>query len=454
MSTTNQQTLAKAGSEGRPPLLEKGSYVPQASRFLRDMYYADIKVMNYIIQGIPNDIYNSVDACQDAQAMWNRVRRLMQDIDLNSHASPSYFRLSQPYYVTHPQSVHDYDDDYQGEIQGDAQGDKLSTIMMILARAITQYFSTLTNNRLRTLSDTRNQTVIQDGRVDIQSKTVGYAWNGHYARDYLKPRVRDSKYLREQMLLAMKDEVGVHLDVDENDSMCMSAYGEDRLEERNASMVMMARIQPTDNESDVEPTYDAEVVNEVNASQINLINRLLLKSDHEQQNHAKLETIKHTSVDDQLDSNIIFDDPYVEAENQRKLNKELKKENALMKRELETEREPPPTGSPTPQNNNVPPSNNNGPAPRTMEELFQPFINGQGGPIAPILIQATDFGLRHHMIQQVQNNYQFHGLPGDDVNRHIDKFLEVTQHMKQNGVSDDALRLSLFSYSLTRHATT
>ncbi|GJT84450.1 reverse transcriptase domain-containing protein [Tanacetum coccineum] len=86
-----------------------------------------------------------------------------------------------------------------------------------------------------------------------------------------------------------------------------------------------------------------------------------------------------------------------------------------------------------------------------MEELCQPSIDGRGIPIAPILIQATDFGLRHHMIKQVQNS-QFHGLPGDDANRHIDKFLEITQHMKQNGVSDDALRLSLFPYSLTHHA--
>nr|GEY24924.1 reverse transcriptase domain-containing protein [Tanacetum cinerariifolium] len=57
------------------------------------------------------------------------------------------------------------------------------------------------------------------------------------------------------------------------------------------------------------------------------------------------------------------------------------------------------------------------------------------------------------MIQQVQNSYQFHGLPDDDANRHIDKFLEVTQHMKQNEVFDDALRLSLFPYSLMHHAT-
>nr|GEV82763.1 reverse transcriptase domain-containing protein [Tanacetum cinerariifolium] len=104
-----------------------------------------------------------------------------------------------------------------------------------------------------------------------------------------------------------------------------------------------------------------------------------------------------------------------------------------------------------PQNGPPPMMRPNGQAPRTMKELCQPSINGRGGPIAPIPIQATDFGLRHHMIQQVQNTCQFHGLPGDDANRHINKFLKITQHMKQNGVSDDALRLSLFPYSLTHH---
>ncbi|GJW47413.1 retrovirus-related pol polyprotein from transposon TNT 1-94 [Tanacetum coccineum] len=65
---------------------------------------------------------------------------------------------------------------------------------------------------------------------------------------------------------------------------------------------------------------------------------------------------------------------------------------------------PPPAGPP-PQNNNGPPPvvRPNGLAPdlRSMKELCQPSINGRGGPIAPIPIQATDFGLHHHMIQQV-----------------------------------------------------
>nr|GEZ59681.1 hypothetical protein [Tanacetum cinerariifolium] len=99
------------------------------------------------------------------------------DLVANSHASPSYSRSPQPYYVTHLPSVIDNDDDYQGEIQGDAQEDKLSTAMMLLAQAITQHYLTPTNNHIRTSSNTRNQAVIQDGRVDIQRKNVSYAGN-------------------------------------------------------------------------------------------------------------------------------------------------------------------------------------------------------------------------------------------------------------------------------------
>ncbi|GJU68971.1 retrovirus-related pol polyprotein from transposon TNT 1-94 [Tanacetum coccineum] len=154
--------------------------------------------------------------------------------------------------------------------------------------AITQHYSTPTNNRLRTSSNTRNQAVIQDGRVDIQrknkieeydqnvqrvprtestpEKTNVQCYNcngrGHYARDCPKPRVRDAKYFREQMLLATKDEAGVHLDEEENDFMLDNAYGDNTLEELNAAVIMMACIQPTNDKSDAEPTYDAELISE------------------------------------------------------------------------------------------------------------------------------------------------------------------------------------------------
>ncbi|GJZ40810.1 hypothetical protein Tco_0587696 [Tanacetum coccineum] len=200
-------------------------------------------MMNFILQGIPNDIYNFEDACKNAQQMLERIRRLMHGfektkrqryarlvdefdkffavegeslsyvyerlitlvnvmdrneirplpITINtkffnsiqlewskyvtmtpkkasrnhdslalvahsnvhssqSHASLLYSYSSQPYYVTHPSLLVDYEEDYQWKIQGDAQEDKLKIAMM-------------------------NQVVIHDGRVDIQSKNVGYVGN-------------------------------------------------------------------------------------------------------------------------------------------------------------------------------------------------------------------------------------------------------------------------------------
>ncbi|GJR42080.1 hypothetical protein Tco_1310183 [Tanacetum coccineum] len=124
-SKTYQQSLADAGSETRPPMLERGSYIPWASIFRRYLnrksdnrkwllkaldegpydfknftpegssiprlqtaedlegddlllHDAKIEVMNMILLSIPNEIYNSVDACTSAKEMWKRVERLMR----------------------------------------------------------------------------------------------------------------------------------------------------------------------------------------------------------------------------------------------------------------------------------------------------------------------------------------------------------------------------------------
>nr|GEW14089.1 reverse transcriptase domain-containing protein [Tanacetum cinerariifolium] len=81
------------------------------------------------------------------------------------------------------------------------------------------------------------------------------------------------------------------------------------------------------------------------------------------------------------------------------------------------------------------------------------IFNWSGWPYCPDCYQATNFGLKNDMIQQVQSSCQFHGLPGDDANKHPEKFLHVTQSIKVNGVTDDALRLYLFPHSMTHHAT-
>nr|GEX30092.1 hypothetical protein [Tanacetum cinerariifolium] len=214
--------------------------------------------------------------------------------------------------------------------------------MMLLTQSITQKFSTPTNNRLCTSSNTRNQAVIHDGRVGIQTKNDGFGGNGnrnterqnrnqaantgngqnvqcdncnvrgHYSRDCPKPKVCEAKYFREQMLLVMKDEAGGILNEEENDFMLDKAYGDETLEELIAIVIMMAQIQPADNNAKTEPKYDAKAVSEVNALHIDLISSIMSKGVHEHTNHEKLKTIINTSDDDQIDCNIIFDYPYVE----------------------------------------------------------------------------------------------------------------------------------------------
>ncbi|GKA68325.1 retrovirus-related pol polyprotein from transposon TNT 1-94 [Tanacetum coccineum] len=139
---------------------------------------------------------------------------------------------------------------------------KLTTAMMLLARAITQKFSTPTNNSLRTSSNTRNQAVIQDCRVDIQTKNARYGGNGHYASDCPKLRVHDAKYFREQMFLAMKDEARSNLNDEENDFMLDNSFGDDTLEELTAVVIMMALIQPADENGVQKLNNDAKAISE------------------------------------------------------------------------------------------------------------------------------------------------------------------------------------------------
>ena len=47
---------------------------------------------------------------------------------------------------------------------------------------------------------------------------------------------------------------------------------------------------------------------------------------------------------------------------------------------------------------------------------------------------------------------QFHGLPSENTNAHLTSFIEVCDIVKYHGVTEEALRLSMFPLSLSNRA--
>ncbi|GJR68218.1 putative reverse transcriptase domain-containing protein [Tanacetum coccineum] len=126
-------------------------------------------------------------------------------------------RQTSSYYVTHPTSVVDYDDAYSRDGCSHNYEDNLVSAMLLLAKPLLKNFliqqiiifvrhptpefrqSFKETETLRTPSPGNTSTV----------QCYNYGGKGHYARNCPKPRVRDSKYFMEQMLLAKQEEAGV-----------------------------------------------------------------------------------------------------------------------------------------------------------------------------------------------------------------------------------------------------
>nr|GEV64492.1 hypothetical protein [Tanacetum cinerariifolium] len=233
-SKTYQQSLADAGSETRPPMFERVSYIPWASRLQRYInrkrenqkwlnkaldegpyqfqifilsdstvpklqtaedlqgdallhYDAEIEVMNLILLSIPNDIYNSVDACTSTKDMWKRFERLMRGTIQNKYDRETRFTNEFDQFVAKP-------------------GEALVSVY----------------NRFAQLMN------------DLERNDMHFPiWKGHYARNCPKPRVWDSKYFMKQMLLAKQDEAGVILTDEQNDFLfadASSTIGDDQID--------------------------------------------------------------------------------------------------------------------------------------------------------------------------------------------------------------------------------
>ncbi|GJW76363.1 hypothetical protein Tco_0138045 [Tanacetum coccineum] len=419
-SNTHQQSLADVGYETRPLMLERGSYIPWASRFRRylnrkrenkkwinkaidegpyefriftpsdteaqrmkkeeDLRGDDLKhyeAMNLILISIPNDIYNSVDACKTAKAMWQRVERLMRGTvqnkvdretrfnnkfdqfvaepgealvsvynrfaqlimiwkEMTSYSQTSLVkkvekshdpltlvahtgfssRTTTPYYVTHPSLVVDYDEDYQGDAVPNNSEDSLTSAMILLARAITQRFSNLTNNRLRTSSNTRNQAIVQE---------------------LFELRLQELHQMFNATTVMRKDEAGVILTDEQNDFLFADASPMEEIEILSANICLMARIQPANFDYNKGPNYDSAFLSELQTPSTSYVNPLFAK-DTQEQKYPKQSKITNNIIEsyalEQLARNA-----YKKAEKQQIIAKKVQQQNIVLTKQLDSYKE-------------------------------------------------------------------------------------------------------------------
>ncbi|GJW83389.1 FH2 domain-containing protein [Tanacetum coccineum] len=271
---------------------------------------ADGYVMNCILLCIPNSIYTTVDSYKTAKAMWERVRRHIEGTTLNN-------------------------DDLVANI---------NKSIMLLARAFTQQYFTPITNRLRLhqirairlmykvvelmskemvlgmlvmlemlgemskmqgmlhemlvmllmLRELMGPRVARRDAKNVKNahtiKCYNFNGKGHYATDCPQPRVRDSNYFKEHMMIAKEDEVWISI-IEEYNDFLEDIMSNEEQEELNVTCIMMARIQEVNSDSEAAPYYDTDGLSKIPISKTCFINDTF---NHERKHPKQLEFINET----------------------------------------------------------------------------------------------------------------------------------------------------------------
>jgi len=93
------------------------------------------------------------------------------------------------------------------------------------------------------------------------------------------------------------------------------------------------------------------------------------------------------------------------------------------------------------------------PVRRTLPDYSMPNTNNYQGSIVRHPVQAKNFEIKPTLLAVIQQN-QFRGAVSEDPNSHLENFLAICDPLKINGVSNDAIRLRLFSFLIRDKAKT
>jgi len=87
----------------------------------------------------------------------------------------------------------------------------------------------------------------------------------------------------------------------------------------------------------------------------------------------------------------------------------------------------------------------------TLEDYSSSIVPQFFTSIARPEVQAHNITYPPSLIQLIQGNL-FHGLPNEDPYAHLATYIEICNIVKIIGVPEDAVALSLFSFSLVGEA--
>nr|GEV92548.1 hypothetical protein [Tanacetum cinerariifolium] len=284
-------------------------------------FESEKEAIHLILTGIVNKIYSTIDACQTAQEMWEAIKMLQQGKEI---AKP----------ITPPSESASKEDNDPKQAQRDKDMQKNLAL-------IAKYFKRIykpTNNNLRTFSNSRNKNVDTTLRENVGSPIVQQSgiqcFNckefGHFAKECRKPkRVKDSAYHKEKMLLCKQAEKG-------------------ELEAHYSYMAKIQEVPTTESGTDSEPLEQVQ-----NDTRYNVFTNDLQHSEQS-------ESICNTCIVEMNDSNVVPDSPdmfdddiqndkndvecddervalanlKLEVDENKKIQKQLKKANTTLAQEL------------------------------------------------------------------------------------------------------------------------
>nr|GEV36083.1 hypothetical protein [Tanacetum cinerariifolium] len=377
-----EETLAE-GTEGASHL---GPGRPRVYSDLspeeKERYNADIRASNILLQGFPKDIYTLINHYTDAKDIWDNVKMLLEGLELtkkdrgrfvtavklnrglrDSNYDQLYAYLKQPEAhanenkmmldrftqhtvdpfalmsnVSHQQHYSQssttppstYVPPYLAD---NAHLDLGLSLMYNLIENLTNMLALLTqsyktflpqtNNQLRTLSNTKNQAIVQDGRVVVQNVQGrlnrgqgNNPWGrGNIARNCTQPkRSQNSDYFKDKMFLMQAQENGVTLEekqllflVDDCD-----AFDSDVDEALMAQTMFMTNLSSADPVYDeVSPSHDLNILSEVHDHDHYQDAICEHHEEHEVHDNVQPNHVVDSHADYTSDSNMISYDQYV-----------------------------------------------------------------------------------------------------------------------------------------------